>query len=122
MKRAWQDKSADEISAWYQKRYQDGRGAKGQKREYEVEQEEVDEKGKYIDLMKRVMYEPYDIFEDRYLGMNKSVAWIENKWKEKLNDCTTPRKKVNGMTLVGRFLGTPLQCDMLGCSCVLLLM
>ena len=105
LKRAWQDKTPEEVVEWYQKRYHDGRGQRGVKRQIAVEHEESDERGKYIDFLKKVVYEPYDVFQERYMAMGKSDAWIENKWREQLNDSTIPRKKMNGMTMVGRFTG-----------------
>lgn len=107
LKRDWQEKSEEDITEWYRSRYAVGRGTRGQKRDFQVTQEAVDEVGVFLDAAREVLYEPYSAFEERFVLMGKDTKWIENHWRERLADGTNPRKKdpKTGATLLGKYLG-----------------
>jgi hypothetical protein len=108
LKRAWQDKTEEEKAAWLKARLALASGQRGAKREFEVEQTELDMRSQTLKSSAEVMYEPFSEFEDRHLLRGMSSKAIEEKWKAMLNDHSIPRKKFKGQYLLGRFLGNPL--------------
>ena len=105
LKRAWQDKTDDEKVEWYKSRMTLGSGQRGAKREFEVEQSELDMRSQTLRSSAEVLYEPFSEFEDRHLLKGMAPKAIEDKWKAMLNDQSNPRKKFRNQYLLGRFLG-----------------